>query len=96
MRNRIFTLAIIASMAAGSSSLAFAQDPISAAIGTAGAIAGGAIGTAGAIAGGAVGVAAGTAGAVTGASPYGPYPYGYYGQRCPRGYVFDEGACYPR
>jgi hypothetical protein len=85
------TLAIVAGMAAGSSSLAFAQDPVSAAIGTAGAIAGSAIGTAGAIAGGAIGVASGTVGAVIG-----PYPYGYNGPRCPRGYQFDYGACYPR
>jgi hypothetical protein len=91
MRNRIFTLAIIAGMAAGSWSPAFAQDPVSAAIGTAGAIAGGAIGAAGAIAGGAVGVATGTAVAVTGA-----YPYGYYGRPCPRGYRFYSGACYLR
>jgi len=92
MRNRIFTLAIIAGMAtAGSSGLAFAQDIVGAAIGTAGAVAGAAIGTSGAVAGTAVGVAAGTAGAVVG-----PYPYGYNGRRCPPGYVFDEGACYPR
>jgi len=95
MRNRVFTLAIIAGMAAGmaagSSSPAFAQDPISAAIGTAGAIAGGAINTAGAIAGGALGVAAGTAAAVTGA-----YPYGYHGRPCPPGYRFYSGACYLR
>jgi hypothetical protein len=91
MRNRIFTVAIIAGIAVGSSSLAFAQNPVSAAIGTAGAVAGSAIGTVGAIAGGAVGVAAGTAGAVTGA-----YPYGYYGRACPRGYHFEEGACYLR
>ena len=74
MRNRILTLAIIAGMAAGSSSMALAQDPVSAAIGTAGAIAGSAIYTAGAIAGTAVGVATGTTAAVVGA-----YPYGYYG-----------------
>ena len=99
MRNRVFTLAIIAGMAvgmaAGSSSPAFAQDPISAAIGTAGAIAGGAINTAGAIAGGAVGVAAGTAAAVT-YPVTGAYPYGYYGRPCPRGYRFYSGACYLR
>ncbi len=89
MRNRIFTLAIIAGMATGSASMAFAQDLVGAAVGTAGAIAGSAIGTAGAIAGGAVGVATGTAAAVTGA-----YPYGYHGRRCPRGYQFDQGACY--
>ncbi len=89
MRNRIFTLAIIAGMATGSSSMAFAQDLVGATIGTAGAIAGSAIGTAGAIASGAVGVATGTAGAVTGA-----YPYGYYGRPCPRGYWFEAGACY--
>jgi hypothetical protein len=89
MRNRIFTLAIIAGMATGLSSTAFAQDVVGAAIGTAGAIAGSAIGAAGAIAGGAVGVATGTVGAVTGA-----YPYGYHGRRCPRGYRFDQGACY--
>jgi hypothetical protein len=71
--------------------MAFAQNPISAAIGTAGAIAGAAVGTAGAIAGGAVGVATGTVAAVTGA-----YPYGYYGRPCPRGYRFEEGACYLR
>jgi hypothetical protein len=89
MRNRIYTLAIIAGMAAaGASSAAFAQNIVGAAIGTAGAVAGAAIGTAGAVAGTAVGVA----GAVVA-----PYPYGYYnGRRCPRGYVFDEGACYPR
>jgi hypothetical protein len=88
MRNRIYTLAIIAGMAAaGASSAAFAQNIVGAAIGTAGAVAGAAIGTAGAVAGTAVGVA----GAVVA-----PYPYGYYnGRRCPRGYVFDEGACYP-
>jgi hypothetical protein len=91
MRNRILTLAIIAGMAAGWSSVALAQNVIGEAIGTAGAVAGAAIGTAGAIAGTAVGVAAGTAGAVLA-----PYPYGYNGRRCPRGYVFDEGACYPR
>jgi hypothetical protein len=92
MRNRIYTLAIIAGMAAaGASSVASAQNVVGAAIGTAGAVAGAAIGTAGAVAGTAVGVAAGTAGAVVA-----PYPYGYYnGRRCPRGYVFDEGACYP-
>jgi hypothetical protein len=92
MRKRIFTLAIIAGMvAAGSSSPAFAQNIVGAAIGTAGEVAGAAVGTAGAIAGTAVGVAAGTAGAVVR-----PYPYGYNGRRCPPGYVFDEGACYPR
>jgi len=91
MRNRIFTLAIIAGMAAGASSLAYAQDPVSAAIGTAGAIAGAAIGTAGAVAGDALGVATGTAIGVTGA-----YPYGYYGRPCPPGYRFDAGACYHR
>jgi hypothetical protein len=86
-RNTVYTLAIIAGMVAGPSSLAFAQDPVSAAIGTAGAIAGAAIGTAGAIAGDAVGTAA----AVTGA-----YPYGYYGRPCPQGYRFYSGACYLR
>jgi len=92
MRNRIFTLAIIAGIAAASSSsMAFAQNVVGAAIDTAGAVAGAAIGTAGAIAGTTVGVAAGTAGAVIA-----PYPYGYHGRRCPPGYVFDEGACYPR
>jgi hypothetical protein len=91
MRNRIVTLAIVAGIAVGSSSLAFAQNPISAAIGTAGAIAGTAIGTAGAIAGTAVGAATGTAAAVVGA-----YPYGYYGRPCPRGYRFYSGACYLR
>jgi phage tail tape-measure protein len=91
MRNRVFTLAIIVGMAAGSSSIAFAQDPVSAAIGTAGAIAGSAIGAAGAIAGSAVGAATGTAAAVVGA-----YPYGYYGRPCPRGYRFYSGACYLR
>jgi hypothetical protein len=91
MKNTIYTLAIVAAVVAGSSSLAFAQDPVSAAIGTAGAIAGAAIGTAGAIAGGAVGVATGTAAGVTGA-----YPYGYNGRRCPRGYRFYSGACYLR
>ncbi len=89
MRNRIFTLAIIAGMAASSSSIAFAQDPVSAAIGTAGAIAGTAIGTAGAIAGTAVGAAG--RGAVVGA-----YPYGYNGPRCPRDYQYRYGACYLR
>ena len=87
MRNRIFTLAIIAGMAASSSSIAFAQDPVSAAIGTAGAIAGTAIGTAGAIAGTAVGAAAAVVGA---------YPYGYNGPRCPRHYQYRYGACYLR
>jgi hypothetical protein len=91
MRNTICTLAMIAGVVAGSSSLAFAQDPVSATIGTAGAIAGAAIGTAGAIAGDAVGVAAGTAVEVTGA-----YPYGYNGRPCPRGYRFYSGACYLR
>jgi hypothetical protein len=91
MKNRILTLAIVAGLAAGSASLAHAQNIVGDAIGTAGAIAGGAINTAGAIAGGAVGVAAGTAGAVTGA-----YPYGYNGRPCPRGYRFEEGACYLR
>jgi hypothetical protein len=86
------TLAIVAGLTLGAASLAYAQDPVSAAIGTAGAIAGSAIGTAGYVAGSAVGVAAGTAGAVVA-----PYPYGYYhGRRCPPGYMFDEGACYPR
>jgi hypothetical protein len=84
-------MAIIAGIAAGSSSMAFAQDPVSAAIGTAGAIAGAAVGTAGAVAGTAVGVAAGTAAAVVGA-----YPYGYNGPRCPRGYRYHAGACYHR
>jgi hypothetical protein len=87
MRNRVLTLVIIAGMAAGSSSVAFAQDPVSAAIGTAGAIAGAAIGTAGAIAGTAVGTAAAVVGA---------YPYGYYGPPCPRGYRYYAGACYLR
>ena len=87
MRNTIYTLAIIAGMVAGPSSLAFAQDPVSAAIGTAGAIAGAAIGTAGAIAGDAVGTAAAVVGA---------YPYGYNGRPCPRGYRFYSGACYLR
>ena len=91
MRNRIVTLAIIAGIAVGSSSMALAQDPVSAAIGTAGAIAGTAIGTAGVVAGDAVGVATGTAGAIVGA-----YPYGYYGRPCPRGYWYDAGACYRR
>lgn len=91
MRNPMLTLAIIAGLAAGLPSLAFAQDPISAAIGTAGAIAGSAVNTAGAVAGTAVGVAAGTAAAVVGA-----YPYGYNGPRCPRGYRFYAGACYLR
>jgi hypothetical protein len=91
MRNRIFTLAIIAGIAVGAPSMAFAQDIVGGVIGTAGAVAGAAIGTAGAIAGAGVGVATGTAGAIIG-----PYPYGYNGPRCPRGYVFDEGACYPR
>ncbi len=91
MRNPVFTLAIVAGIAAGSSSMAFAQDPVSAAIGTAGAIAGSAVGAAGAIAGGAVGVATGTADAVVGA-----YPYGYRGRPCPRGYRYYSGACYLR
>jgi hypothetical protein len=91
MPSMLKTLAIVAAFTVGASSLAFAQDPISAAIGTAGAIAGSAIGTAGAIAGGAVGVATGTAGAVVGA-----YPYGYNGRRCPRGYRYYSGACYLR
>jgi hypothetical protein len=91
MRNTIYTLAIIAGMVASSSSLAFAQNPVGAAIGTAGALAGDAIGAAGAIAGDAVGVAAGTAAEVTGA-----YPYGYYGRPCPQGYRFYSGACYLR
>jgi hypothetical protein len=91
MRNPVLTLAIIAGIAVGSSSMAFAQDPVSAAIGTAGAIAGSAIGTAGAIAGSAVGAATGTAGAVVGA-----YPYGYYGRPCPRHYRYEYGACYLR
>jgi FtsH-binding integral membrane protein len=80
------TLAIVAGLTLSASSLAYAQDPVSAAIGTAGAIAGTAVGTAGAVAGGAVGVATGTAGAVV----------GYNGRRCAPGYRFDEGACYPR
>jgi hypothetical protein len=87
MRNTICTLAIIAGVVAGSSSLAFAQDPVSAAIGTAGAIAGAAIGTAGAITGDAVGTTAAVVGA---------YPYGYDGRPCPRGYRFYSGACYLR
>ncbi len=87
MKNTIYTLAIIAGMVAGSSSLAFAQNPVDAAIGTAGAIAGAAIGTAGAIAGDAVGTAAEVVGA---------YPYGYNGRPCPRGYRFYSGACYLR
>jgi hypothetical protein len=91
MRNQVLALAIIAGMAAISSNQAFAQDPVSAAIGTAGAIAGSAINTAGAIAGGALGVAAGTTAAVVGA-----YPYGYYGRPCPPGYRFYAGACYLR
>ena len=91
MRNPMFTLAIIAGMVGCAPGLAFAQDPISAAVGTAGAIAGSAIGTAGAVAGTAVGVAAGTAAAVVGA-----YPYGYNGPRCPRGYRYHAGACYVR
>jgi len=85
------TLALVAALAAGGSSLAYAQDPVSAAIGTAGNIAGAAIGTAGAVAGGAVGAATGTAAAVTGA-----YPYGYYGRPCPPGYRYYAGACYLR
>ena len=91
MRNPVFMLALIAGIAAGSSSIALAQDPVSAAIGTAGAIAGSAVNTAGAVAGTAVGAAAGTAGAVVGA-----YPYGYNGPRCPRGYRYYSGACYLR
>jgi hypothetical protein len=91
MRNPVFALAIIAAMAAGSSSGALAQDPVSAAIGTAGAIAGSAVGAAGAIAGSAVGAATGTAAAVVGA-----YPYGYYGRPCPRHYRYQYGACYLR
>ena len=91
MRSKLKTLALVAALAAGSPGVAFAQDPVSAAIGTAGAIAGSAIGTAGAIAGSAVGAAAGTVAAVTGA-----YPYGYSGPRCLRGYRFRDGACYLR
>jgi len=83
------TLAIVAGLTLSVSSLALAQDPVSAAIGTAGAVAGAAVGTAGVVAGGAVGVATGTAAAVIA-----PYPYGYNGRRCPPGYRFDEGACY--
>jgi hypothetical protein len=80
-------LALTAALAGGLSSVAFAQDPVSAAIGAAGNIAGAAIGTAGAVAGDAVG----TTEAVTGA-----YPYGSYGRPCPRYYRFYEGACYRR
>jgi hypothetical protein len=80
-------LALTAALAGGLSSVAFAQDPLSAAIGTAGNIAGAAIGTAGVIAGDAV---VGT-GEVIGAYPYGPY-----GRPCPRHYRFYEGACYRR
>jgi len=87
MRNPVLALAIVAAMAAGSSSVALAQDPVSAAIGTAGAIAGSAIGTAGAIAGSAVGATAAVVGA---------YPYGYYGRPCPRHYRYQYGACYLR
>jgi hypothetical protein len=91
MRNPVLMLALLAGVAAGSSSIALAQDPVSAAIGTAGAIASGAVNTAGAVAGTAVGVATGTAAAVVGA-----YPYGYGGPPCPRGYRFYAGACYLR
>ena len=91
MRSTIRTLALAVALAGALSSLAYAQDPLSAAIGTAGAVAGTAIGTAGAIAGTAVGAAAGTAAVVVGA-----YPYGYDGPRCPRGYRFHSGACYLR
>jgi hypothetical protein len=85
------TLALAAALAAGASGLAYAQDPVSAAIGTAGNIAGAAIGTAGNIAGAAVGTAGYTARSVTGS-----YPYGYYGRACPAGYRFHAGACYLR
>jgi hypothetical protein len=84
-------LAFAAALAGASSSQTFAQDPVSAAIGAAGAVTGSAIGAAGAVAGTAVGAAAGTAAAVVGA-----YPYGYYGPRCPRHYYFYAGACYLR
>ncbi len=84
-------LALTVALAGGLSSVAYAQDPVSAAIGTAGAIAGAAVGTAGVVAGDAVGVAVGTTEAVTGAYPYGPY-----GRPCPRHYRFYEGACYYR
>jgi hypothetical protein len=85
------TLALAATLAVAASSLAYAQNPVSAAIGAAGNIAGAAVGAAGTVAGTAVGAAAGTVGAVVA-----PYPYGYRGYRCPRGYHFDEGACYLR
>jgi hypothetical protein len=74
------TLALAAALAAGASGLAYAQDPVSAAIGTAGNIAGAAVGTAG----------------YTARSVTGSYPYGYYGRACPAGYRFHAGACYLR
>ena len=74
------TLALAAALAAGASGLAYAQDPVSAAIGTAGNIAGAAIGTAG----------------YTARSVTGSYPYGYYGRACPAGYRFHAGTCYLR
>jgi hypothetical protein len=91
MRSTIRSLALAAVLAGVTTGLAFAQDPISAAIGTAGAVAGTAVNTAGAVAGAAVGAAAGTAAAVVGA-----YPYGYNGPRCPRHYYYSHGACYLR
>jgi hypothetical protein len=84
------TLVLAAALTGGLASMAFAQDPVSAAIGTAGAIAGGAVNTAGAIAGDAVDTAAGTADAVTG------YPYSPYNRPCPMGYWYQDGVCYPR
>jgi hypothetical protein len=87
MRSTICMLALAAALAGASSSQTFAQDPVSAAIGAAGAVTGTAIGAAGAIAGTAVGAAAAVVGA---------YPYGYYGPRCPRHYRFYAGACYLR
>ena len=82
------TLALAAALVAAWS-LAYAQDPLSAAIGAAGNVAGAAVGAAGTIAGSAVGVAAAVV------APY-PYGYGYGGTRCPGGYYLAEGACYLR
>jgi len=80
-------VALAAALVGGLSGVALAQDPVSAAIGTAGNIAGAAIGTAGAIAGDAV---------VGTAEVLGAYPYGPNGRPCPRHYRFYEGACYRR
>ena len=98
MRSSICRLALAAALAGTLPSLALAQDPISAAIGTAGAIAGTAVGTAGAVAGTAVGTAGAVAGTAVGttAAVIGAYPYGYNGPPCPRGYRYQYGACYLR